>query len=170
MNDKPKSKSGRPRKAKLSCKPGDIKVRKQIIKKKLLEGSTKKDALLAAGYPLSTATKKGTSICKPIMEDPDFIKTLRDRGMTDDKLADVAVEGLDATKVISAMVIMPSGEGMKEASGMTKDFIEVPDYDARHKFLVTGLKLKGHLKDKMDIDLTVETYEQRRKRLGLDDE
>jgi hypothetical protein len=60
---------------------------------------------------------------------------------------------------------------MKEADGVTKDFIDVPDFMARHKYVETGLKLHGLLQSnvKLDGNLIVETYEMRRKRLGLDD-
>ncbi len=147
-----------------------LTIREQKVVRNLISGMTKKDALLSAGYAESTATKKAEEIVGKSRIKKAIQKILEEQGMTDEKLAEVAVRGLDATKVISAMVIAPSGEGMKEANGITKDFIEVPDHDARHKFLVTGLKLKGHLKDKMAVDLNVETYEQRRKRLGLDEE
>ncbi len=50
------------------------------------------------------------------------------------KLIEVAQEGLSANKVISCNVIAPNGEGMKDANSMTKDFVDVPDHQARHKF------------------------------------
>ena len=109
----------------------------------------------------------------------EAIKDIMDRqGITDDRLVTVLSEGLQAKKVISAMVMKssPNGiadeeDGMKDADGLTKDFVEVDDFMARHKYLETGLKLRGHLQKegKLDVNLTVETYEQRRKRLGLDD-
>ncbi len=49
-------------------------------------------------------------------------------------LIQVAKEGLAANKVISCNVIAPDGEGMKDANSMTKDFVDVPDHQARHKF------------------------------------
>jgi len=62
---------------------------------------------------------------------------------------------------ISAMVVASSGEGMKDANSMTKDFIEVPDYFARHKFLETALELRGDYPDKkLDVNHTFETHEQ----------
>ena len=41
---------------------------------------------------------------------------------------------------------------------MSKDFIDVDDFPTRHKYIETGLKLKGHLRDKLDIsgDIVVE--------------
>jgi predicted transcriptional regulator len=49
-------------------------------------------------------------------------------------LIDVAKEGLHANKVISCNVISSDGEGMKDANSMTKDFVDVPDHQSRHKF------------------------------------
>lgn len=139
---------------------------------------TMKDAMLGAGYAESTVSDHpGDILGKTRVK--EAIKDIMDRqGITDDRLVTVLGEGLKATKVISAMVIKGSPDGiadeedeMKEADSMTKDFVEVDDFMARHKYLETGLKLRGHLqKDgKLNVNLTIETYEQRRKRLGLDD-
>jgi hypothetical protein len=40
---------------------------------------------------------------------------------------------------------------MADAHSMTKDFIDVEDFAVRHKYLETSLKLKGHLRDKVDL-------------------
>ena len=50
------------------------------------------------------------------------------------RLIKVAEEGLAANKVISCNVIANDGEGMKDANSMTKDFVDVPDHQSRHKF------------------------------------
>lgn len=62
-------------------------------------------------------------------------------GITDELLAQKAKEGLDATKVISATII--AGK-QTEAGSQTNDFIDVPDYNVRHKYLETSLRLKGY--------------------------
>lgn len=56
--------------------------------------------------------------------------------VTDDYLAEKTKEGLEANRTISAI----SG---KEANGGTVDFVDVPDYAVRHKYLETALKLKN---------------------------
>jgi hypothetical protein len=150
-----------------------LSVKEQLVKKALLEGKSKKHALLSAGYAESTAETKQTEIVERVVGKSGFVQTLERAGMTDEKLAEKAVAGLDAQKVISAMVVYGKpdgspGEKMTDAGGMTKDFIEVDDWDAQHKFLTTGLKLKGHLKEKVEAAVTFETYEERRRRLGLD--
>lgn len=74
--------------------------------------------------------------------------------LPDRKLLECLDEGLRSTKCISAMVVAPSGEEMADAHGMTKDFVEVPDYMARHKYLDTALKLKGRYpNEKQDITI-----------------
>lgn len=65
------------------------------------------------------------------------ISTLMDnRGITDERLLDKLNEGLEATRSISAIA-------GTEANGGTVDFVDVPDYAIRHKYLETGLKLKN---------------------------
>ena len=145
-----------------------LTIREQKVVSNLMAGMNKKDALLSAGYAESTATK----VPDEIIGKNRIQKAIKDRmeemDLDDQTFLDTLKEGLQATKIISAIVIAPAGEGMKEAGGMTRDFIEVPDFDARHKYLTTGLKLKGHLRDKIETHTTVETYEERRRRLGLD--
>lgn len=63
-------------------------------------------------------------------------------GLTDDKLVSDLVDGLGATKVLSAN-IYANGEGGKPIN----DFIETPDYAVRHKWWNSAMQLKGHLKD-----------------------
>ena len=65
------------------------------------------------------------------------------RGLSLGKLLNVLDEGLEANKVISAMVVSNNGKGMKQANSMTRDFIDVPDHATRHKFLETAGKWLG---------------------------
>jgi len=74
------------------------------------------ELLVEAGYAPSTAT-----VPSDITQSKGFIQVLEEAGVTDIKLAKVAKEGLSATK---------GGE---------------PDYAVRHKYLETGVKLKGHM-------------------------
>ena len=63
----------------------------------------------------------------------------------DDKLARVGDEGLDATRTISATVLVKSDNPnvkTKQANARDVDFIDVPDYQTRHKYYDTALKLK----------------------------
>lgn len=60
-------------------------------------------------------------------------------GLTDIRLFDKLNEGLEATKVISARIVG------KDANEQTDDFIDIPDYATRHKYLETALKMKKRL-------------------------
>lgn len=80
---------------------------------------------------------------------------LEQAGITDKLLQQKIMEGLEATKVISARVIVSKDKPTSQANGelppatsQTDDFIDVPDFMARHKYLETALKLKQRLVDK----------------------
>jgi len=141
--------------------------RRRLIKILLCgDAKTKKEALNSAGYSESTATKIPHLIIGNSRFQTAMQKALEEQNITEFRLARKIDQGLDATKLISAIVVAPDGEGMKEADSMTKDFIEVPDYFARHKYLETALTLRGDfLEKKVEATLTVETHEQRLARL-----
>ena len=62
-----------------------------------------------------------------------FIELLEKAGVTDDKLAKVLDEGLTASKT----VVMGKDSG--------DSFVDIqPDHVTRHKYLETGLRLKGY--------------------------
>lgn len=75
----------------------------------------------------------------------DISSALEEAGITDQKLLKKLDEGLEAQRVISAV------NTKKQATGATTDFIEVPDYTVRHKYLETALKLKKRMSDKLEI-------------------
>lgn len=64
-----------------------------------------------------------------------FPELMDQMGITDEKLNQVLAEGLEANRTISAI----AGH---EANGGTVDFVDVPDFQTRHRYLETGLKLK----------------------------
>lgn len=70
---------------------------------------------------------------------------LEEAGITDSLLQKKIIEGLDATRTVSAKIIN------KGADTQDDDFIDVPDFMARHKYLETALKLKQRLIDRKDI-------------------
>jgi phage terminase small subunit len=65
-------------------------------------------------------------------------------GVTDDKIAQTVGEGMGATKPISAVA-------GKDASEASVDFIDVPDWPSRLKATELASKMKGHLKDRVDL-------------------
>ena len=111
----------------------DDKDRKVV--KALSQGKDDKEALKSAGYSDSYIKNEGRKlIAKPVIQ--SALQTILDNsGVTDNFLAEKLKEGLDATKI----------------HGTSDDFIEIKDYAVRHKYLETGLKLKGHLDKKVDI-------------------
>lgn len=79
----------------------------------------------------------------------DFEEFLEEAGITDSLLQKKIMEGLDATRTVSAKII--NSKGVQDANSQTDDFIDVPDFIARHKYLETALKLKQKLIERKDI-------------------
>ena len=87
----------------------------------------------------------------------DFSELMEESGLTDTLLNQKTIEGLAANKQLAARVIFkkeaPTSQSAGElplANSTTDDFIEVPDYAIRHKYLETALKLKKRLDHKED--------------------
>lgn len=72
----------------------------------------------------------------------DITEIMEKKGLTDEKITDTLIEGMEATKPISAV-------GGRDASEASMDFIDVPDWTNRLKATELASKIKGHLKDKM---------------------
>ncbi|MFZ5990135.1 MAG: hypothetical protein ACOYWZ_23825 [Bacillota bacterium] len=133
--------------------PDSIKKRKRQTltprEKRLLKflptANSISEAMRKAGYSESVVNS-GERL--RLLQKVTIQEKMRELGLTDECFLNTLKEGLQAKKVISAMVVAPSGEGMKDANSMTRDFVEVDDYDCRHKYLVTGLRLHGHLNEK----------------------
>ena len=117
--------------------PKTIKERK-FLKKYLETGNATQSAFETYDVKdLNTASSLGAQTLRKLS-----IGELMDkRGLTDDRLLETLEDGLQATKVISATIIAGNP---KEAGSQTNDFIDVPDHNARHRYLETGLRLKGY--------------------------
>ena len=88
-------------------------------------------AMREAGYDETTATRPAN-----LTQSKGFKELLAQMGVTDEKLAKVLNEGLEATKVV--VMGKDSGEA----------FVDIqPDHPTRHKFLETGLRLRGYAKE-----------------------
>lgn len=90
----------------------------------------------------------------------DFGDLMEEAGLTDNVLNNKLAEGLDANKQLSTRPVFkkdaPTSQSARElpaANEGTDDFIEVPDFAVRHKYLETALKLKGRLKKDGDINV-----------------
>ena len=106
---------------------------KRAIKLALENGGNISKAMRDAGY--SPATAKNPDKLTETRAWQDMIEEY----LPDEDLLRVNKEGLEATRVISAIA------NGKQASGATTDFIEVPDHATRHKYLETAYKVKGRL-------------------------
>lgn len=115
----------------------ELTVREQRLVKGVVQGKSKRQAAIDAGYsPKSANAIAHEALRKPTVQ-AAFQRALKKAGITEDKLAQVMREGLDAQKVISAVVVGA------DANEKTQDFIDVPDHPTRHKFLETAIKVKG---------------------------
>ena len=70
------------------------------------------------------------------LTESDGWKELLDKYCKDEDIAKTLQEGMKASKTVSAIT-------GKDANAGTVDFIDVPDYSVRHKYLETAVKLKG---------------------------
>lgn len=75
----------------------------------------------------------------------DYTEFLEAAGITDKLLQEKIMDGLEATRTVSAV------NTAKNATADSTDFVDVPDFLARHKYLETALKLKKRLVDRKDI-------------------
>lgn len=66
-------------------------------------------------------------------------------GITDDKLMEVLKDGLDATEMIV------------DGKGDNATYVpDAPDFKTRHRYMESGMKLKGHLSNDVNIALPPE--------------
>jgi len=123
----------------------DPRVNRYIKNK--ISGMSSKEAALAAGYTKSMASNANSKI--ETMEVKRRMMDILDAiGLTDEELALDLKEGLrEANKV----------------QGTGDNFVELPDYGVRHKYLETALKLKGQLqgeiKEQGNIQILIVDYE-----------
>jgi hypothetical protein len=120
-----------------SLKKGEKKlsIRDRKTIKGIIKGMPVSKAMLDAGYAETTAHGKCSEKLKELAI---TIRALMDqRRLTDDKLLEVLENGLEAVR-----------EG---AQGKL-----LTDYGTRHRYLETALKLKGHLREKIDVDVNLD--------------
>jgi len=83
----------------------------------------------------------------------EMYKALEAVGATSARIAETVNESLFATKVISANIVNQSGDGMADATIMTKDFIDIPDYAVRCKAAELAGKFRGDFIERSEIEL-----------------
>jgi len=128
-----------------------LTVRERKFIMGLADGKSQTQAAKDAGYSKKTAY----SIASEKLKKPDIQQSLQalmeTRGLSDDRLLSVVEDGLQAQKAIGYLHQYKKGEdgrveGVKPDEVMSNDFIEYPDHSTRHKYLVTALELRGHIK------------------------
>lgn len=110
----------------------------------MVKGSSLSRAMREVGYSKTTAARTNK------LTESDGWQELIDKYISEEKLAKVHSEGLNATKRqgVGGMVLNTE----KGEFGHTE--IEVPDYAVRHKYLETGYKIRKRLSDKVEGDKT----------------
>jgi len=139
-----------------------MNTRQQRYKKNRLTGMNEYNAARAAGYSESYSKGARPEKCVKVC----LADAFEQAGLTDKAIIDHALQGLNASKVISAVVVnqknrptsLDDGE-LFDANEKTNDFIDVPDWTARHKYFETILKLTNRLKEK-DALIQINQYTQ----------
>lgn len=122
-----------------------MNIRLQKYKKNRLLGMNKYNAAIAAGYAENTAKVKG----KELDGRANIYNILERRGLTDNVLADKLLQLVDAYEFIE--IRNEKGELVKvriDGNDMAK-----PNWTARSKGLDLAFKLKGHLSDRLDLNI-----------------
>ena len=102
-------------------------------------GKSVSKAMIEAGYSPATANTP-----QKLTESKGW-EELMEEYLPDELLQRVHLEGLEATKIISANITYG------EADEKTNDFIDVPDYPTRKQYLELGYKIKNKIKDKVEL-------------------
>ena len=125
-----------------------MNTRQQLYKKYRLEGYSKYTSARKAGYSHSYATQ-----AKNIEKHINMEYWLEKEGLTDTYLSNHAKQGLNATKVVG--YLNNKTQGVEKVSD---EFVEVPDWQVRHKYYETILKLMEKIKERPLIDQSKHTH------------
>ncbi len=131
-----------------------VKMRRKKIIKDILAGKTNQEAGIAAGFsPKTAAQQVSQTLRNPIVQNT-LIAEMEKIGMDDAFFAQQHRDLILGTKIISATIIVPgSGSDLQDAGSMSKDFIEVPDLQAKAKGLEMAYKLTGRFTERHEIDV-----------------
>lgn len=138
-------------------KPRSDRIQK--YKANRIAGMNRKNAAIAAGYSVSYALTHANKLEEAIAKD------LRDaferQGLTDKKIVQYAMEGLFAMKLQACDIHVHTEDGKVKINKNSNDFIEVPDWHARHKFFNSINELCGRIKTQVEHSGKVEGVETR---------
>ena len=119
-----------------------MNIRQQRYKSNRILGMNQYNSARAAGYSHNYALKGGSRIEK--LAKIGIGDAFEQAGLTDKAIIKHAFEGLAAMRTVSAII---TG---KDAGAADKDFIDVPDWTARHKYFDTILKMTDRLREKIE--------------------
>ena len=120
-------------------KKKDLTPKQRLWIKAYFEEKTNIEAVKKAGYNCKNNHSAHSIGCANKKNLEGTIKELMDKmGISDEKLLNVLIEGLEANKVLGYLNNKVNG-----VEKVSDEFVDVPDHAVRHKFLDTALKLKG---------------------------
>lgn len=127
---------------------------RNFLKYYLQTGNISQSAL-KAGYAFRESGFELLS--NPIIQNA-YQRLLDEQGITDKKLNQVLLDGLEANKVVGYLHQYKKTkdgkiERIQPDEIISNEFVDVPDMPTRHKYLETGLKLKDKL-NKGKVELT----------------
>lgn len=121
-------------------------VRQKKFFKNVSEGMTTRQAAIKAGYNEASAH---VSASQNIKNYQDYWSKMLDKaGCSDEVICQTIAEGLKATKVIGYLHSVNKDQDgqmhkIKPDEVVANEFVEVPDYPTRAKFVDIALKLKN---------------------------
>ena len=132
-----------------------VKQKKFVSNK--AKGMSGAEAARQAGYsPHSAREIAAENLSKPNIRDA-FLTAMEKAGITDEKVSGVLKDGLEANRVISAVILEKHGDD-SNATDKTNDFIEVPDHPTRLKAVSLVKDIKG-LEAAKQVNLRDQTLE-----------
>lgn len=131
-----------------------VKARRKILARELLKGTPAKEAGIIAGFSPATAASQVSQTLKNPKFQSSMHAAMERLGMGDDYFAAHLRQLIDATKIISANIIVTGGgSDLADAGSMRKDHIQVPDYSAMARGLDLICRLRGLYKDRTEVDM-----------------
>ena len=119
-----------------------LSMRERKLIKGVVAGMRPSDAMRQAGYTDLTANRKGKMKVESSPVKEKIAELMDKMGLSDERLLSVMREGIEAHRVVTASL-----------EGIITDEKSYVDHPTRHKYMETGLKLRGHLRDKILGDL-----------------
>lgn len=128
-------------------------IKRTLTERKFIKAYIENGGNATKAYLIAKSEYKGKNAAKLghrmwINVDISVSELLDKMGTTDFHLNEKLKEGLDATKVISVIPIppketKPSTGDLPEANSKNVEFIDVPDYNVRFKYIDMAYKLKN---------------------------